>query len=62
MIYAIAIMGTVSVAAMATFTLFVIGIRKGDRGHLSNPPRSASDAISRHCLIGIRANSREAGK
>jgi hypothetical protein len=59
---ALAIMAAVSVAAIGTFALLVIGIHKGDRGHLANAPRSRSDAFSRHCLISIRSNSREAEK
>jgi hypothetical protein len=59
---AVAIMAALSGAAITTFALLVIGIHKGDRGHLSSPPRSGSDALSRRCLIGIRVNSREAGK
>jgi hypothetical protein len=59
---ALAIMAALTGAAITTFALLVTGIRKGDRGRLSNAPRSRCDALSRHCLIGIRANSREAGK
>lgn len=58
-IYALAIMATLTGAAIVAFTLIVIGIHKGDRGRLFNAPRSHSDAIARHCLIGIRSNRRE---
>ena len=61
-IWALAIMAALSGAAVTTFALLVIGIHKGDRGHLANAPRSRCDALSRHCLVGIRVNSREAGK
>ena len=61
-ICALAIMAALSGAALTTFALLVIGIHKGDRGHLANAPRSSCDAFSRHCLISIRTNSREAGK
>jgi hypothetical protein len=59
---ALAIMAALTGAAIMTFAILVIGIRKGDRGHLANAPRSGCDAFSRRCLIGIRGNSREDAK
>ena len=56
----LAIVATLSGAALTMFALLVIGIHKGDRGRLSRAPRSHSDAFARCCLIGIRVNSREA--
>jgi hypothetical protein len=56
----LAIIAALSGAALATFVLLVVGIHKGDRGHLSSTPRSHSDAFARCFLIGIRVNSREA--
>jgi hypothetical protein len=61
-ICALAIMAALSGATITTFALLVIGIHKGDRGHLANAPQSRCDAFSRRCLIGIRINGREAGK
>jgi hypothetical protein len=61
-VWALAIMAALSGAAITTFALLVIGIHKGDRGCLFNAPRSRCDALSRHCLIGVRASRREAGK
>jgi hypothetical protein len=40
--------------AVAFFVLIVAGVRKGDRSHLANAPRSGSDALARRLLVGVR--------
>jgi hypothetical protein len=56
-IFPLAIIAILSGAALTAFALLVIGIRKSDRGHLSNAPRTNSEAFARCCLIGIRGGS-----
>jgi hypothetical protein len=34
--------------------LLIAGIRRGDRGHLTNAPHSNSDTIARRLLVGVR--------
>jgi hypothetical protein len=46
--------GLLAAAALGILTLLIIGIRRGDRGHLSNAPRSNSDAFARRILVGVR--------
>jgi hypothetical protein len=59
LICALAIMATLTGAAIGVFALLVIGIQKGDRGGLFDSPRSNSDSAARHCLVGIRNDSPE---
>jgi hypothetical protein len=46
--------GVLTIAAVVTFAVIVTGIRKGDRRHLVNAPRSESDAFARRILVGVR--------
>ena len=46
--------GFLTIAAVVTFAVIVAGIRKGDRRHLVNAPRSDSDAFARRILVGVR--------
>ncbi len=46
--------GLLAVAAIGILATLITGIRRGDRGHLSNKPRSNSDAFARRILVGIR--------
>jgi hypothetical protein len=57
----IAIAASLSVIAAVVFVMLVIGIRKGDRaGHLSDPPDTALDALTRSFLgIGTRRSDHE---
>lgn len=50
----LAITGFLGVAATGILATIVIGIRRGDRGHLSNSPGSDADAFARRILVGIR--------
>ncbi len=52
----IAIAGFLSASAAVVFVILVIGIRKGDRArHLSDPPDTALDALTRRFLgVGTR--------
>jgi hypothetical protein len=56
--YAMAIMAALSGAAIGTFALLIIGIRKGDRGHLALAPRSSSETVARRCLVTVRTDDR----
>jgi hypothetical protein len=46
--------GVLAVAATVTLAVLIIGIQRGDRRHLASGPRSASDAIARRLLLGVR--------
>ena len=46
--------GVIAVAATVTLAVLIIGIRRGDRRHLSSAPRSVSDAFARRLLVGVR--------
>jgi hypothetical protein len=51
--------GLLSVALLAVFTVFVIGIQRcdrGRRGHLFSAPRGHSDALARRLLVGVRSS------
>lgn len=41
-------------AALGILAVLIIGIRRGDRGHLTNAPESLSDALARRMLVGVR--------
>lgn len=44
--------------AAVFFVLIVVGIRKGDRGDLTSPPRNRLDAITRRVAgVGTRSNN-----
>jgi hypothetical protein len=53
-ILVLAVTGFLAVAGTAILALLVIGIRRGDRGHLSRSPGSNSDAIAPRILVGVR--------
>jgi hypothetical protein len=46
--------GVLAVSAGVTLAVLIIGIRRGDRRHLTNAPRSHSDAFARRLLVGVR--------
>lgn len=46
--------GVMAVAAAVTLAILIIGIQRGDRRHLTSAPRSASDALARRLLLGVR--------
>ena len=54
LILVLAVTGFLAVAVLAILAVLVIGIRRGDRGHLSNSPGSNSDAFARRILVGVR--------
>jgi len=39
---------------LGILALLVIGIRRGDRAHLTNTPDSHPDAFARRLLVGVR--------
>jgi hypothetical protein len=43
-----------AVSAAVILAVLIIGIRRGDRRHLANAPRSQSDAFARRLLVGVR--------
>jgi hypothetical protein len=47
-----------AVFALVILAALVTGIRRGDRRHLTNAPRSASDAFARRLLTGVRYPAR----
>lgn len=47
----VALLAGVSFGILA---VLIIGIRRGDRGHLVNAPESHSDAFARRILVGVR--------
>ena len=53
-ILVLAITGFLAVAVTAILAVLVIGIRRGDRGHLYNSPGSNPDAFARRILVGVR--------
>jgi hypothetical protein len=57
----IAIAAFLSVCVAVVFIMLVIGIRKGDRArHLSEPPDTALDALTRSFLgVGVRHSHHE---
>jgi hypothetical protein len=46
--------GLLAIAAAGILITLIIGIRRGDRGHLASAPRSQSDALARRLLVGVR--------
>jgi len=46
--------GVLAVSAAVVLAVLIIGIRRGDRRHLTNAPRSQSDAFARRLLVGVR--------
>jgi hypothetical protein len=37
--------------------MLIVGIRKGDRAHLADSPKSHSDSVARRILVGVRYHS-----
>lgn len=46
--------GLLAGVALGILATLIIGIRRGDRSHLANDPRSYSHAFARRILVGIR--------
>ena len=46
--------GFLAVSAAVILTVVTIGIRRGDKRHLVNAPRSNSDTFARRILVGVR--------
>jgi hypothetical protein len=46
--------GVLAIAAAVILAVLIIGIRRGDKRHLVNEPRSNSDAFARRILVGVR--------
>lgn len=61
-LWTLAIMGPVWLAAIGAFAVWVIGIRKGDRSHLGNAPQARSDKFARCLLSTCRDYNKEGGE
>lgn len=46
--------GVIAASAVLVLAVLIIGIRRGDRHHLTDPPGPGSDAIARRLLVGVR--------
>ena len=46
--------GALAVSAAVTLAVLIIGIRRADRRHLANAPRSRSEEFARRLLLGVR--------
>lgn len=46
--------GMLAALLFGLLAVLIVGIRRGDRGHLANTPKSHPDAIARRILVGIR--------
>jgi hypothetical protein len=46
--------GIIAAFALAILAVLITGIRRGDRQHLVNAPRSASESLARRLLVGVR--------
>ena len=46
--------GLLAITGSVILAVLTIGIRRGDRGHLTNAPDSHSDAFARRILVGVR--------
>jgi hypothetical protein len=53
--------GLLAGAVLGVLAILIVGIRRGDRGHLANAPQSHSDAVARRILVGVRYPSEENG-
>ncbi len=47
-------MGVLAVSAAVILAVLIVGIRRADRRHLANAPRSHSEEFARRLLLGIR--------
>lgn len=54
LILVLAGVGLLAGVALGILAAVIIGIRRGDRGHLANTPVSHSDALARRILVGVR--------
>jgi hypothetical protein len=57
LILALAGAGILAGIVLAILATAIIGIRQGDRDHLSNAPHSYPDAFARRILVGVRYHS-----
>jgi hypothetical protein len=46
--------GLLAGVALGILAILIIGIHRGDRGHLASTPKSHSDALARRILVGVR--------
>ena len=46
--------GVMAVATVVTLAVLIIGIRRADRRHLANGPRTHAEAFARRLLLGVR--------
>lgn len=46
--------GVMAISTAVTLAILIIGIRRGDRRHLTSAPESHSEAFARRILVGVR--------
>ena len=46
--------GIIAAIAAVILAVLITGIRRGDRHHLTNAPRTVPDALARRLLVGVR--------
>jgi hypothetical protein len=51
--------GVMAAFAALALAVLITGIRRGDRHHLADRPRSVSDAFARRLLVGVRCPAPE---
>ena len=54
--------GVLAFFALVNLAVLIIGIHRGDRHHLADAPRSASEAFARRLLVGARYPSGTEGE
>jgi hypothetical protein len=54
LLFSLAIAVFLAGAVLGILVLLTIGIRRADRTHLSEAPRSHADAVARRILAGVR--------
>jgi hypothetical protein len=55
----LAVVASLFAMAAGLLAVAIIGIRKGDRAHLADAPKSHSDSVARRILVGVRYHSNE---
>lgn len=57
---AIAILAAVAsllAASAGALVVLIAGIRRGDRAHLADAPKSHADSVARRILVGVRCQN-----
>jgi hypothetical protein len=59
LILIVASVGILAGAGLGIFVVITVGIRRGDRSHLANAPKSSSEAFAWRLLVGVRYPSED---